>query len=1162
MKLVKLEFNGFKSFYDKTKIDFHSSINAIVGPNGCGKSNIIDAIKWVMGEQNPRNLRAMTMDEVISNGGETLKPLGMAEVSIVISANGTGYEEINVKRRLFRSGQSEYYINNVPCRLKDITELFVDTGIGARAYSIIGQGKVESIIMSKPEGKREVIEEVAGIGKYKLRRKETQSRIESTRNNLTVVRESQAEILRQIKSLKKQAQDAEKYKKVADEIEQIEYKVLVKKKNELVKSKTDTESMHKNIDNDISDHLQTLGGLKLNREDTLAVIENIDKEADILKNKYFEDTKKLQSVDNEIELVNREETTLYETISTIKTDLINSLKEIQNIKNITVQKHNDLKSTLISLQEKQNELSVKQKLTDSYKYDLITKKQEYKQHREGLLKSLDEYGSVKTKVVGIEKDVKELESRIYRLNKEKTDVQNRISLNTAKLRHHENELRKNVVSYTEVGGNLNNVSKDLNVLQSSKNELISKLEKYREPYNQAKSDLTAIEKIQLNYEWLPNEFSKFILNHKGREVVGLLADFIDVAQSYDKAVEAALGEKLKWAVINNLSEGFELIDLVNKQRTGKGTFLPLNLFNDKPTELHDKIDLKPLLDVIEVDHKISSLLSSLLDKVFITDSLQSIQNIDQKLKSGYSFVTLGGDYIDSSGFISGGDSSEGVFERKREIDQLSDRISELSQKIGEVDTKLRSTESKYHSLSALKIQQEAKLKELEIKEAGLNKDIINLKNICKSELDNLDSIVFETKSYQAERGNKVLSLSDLSKYINELELKKTQFETGFKNLDSELKELEDKDQQISTFVNQSKVEIAGLKEKINGLEQELSYYLLRQKELGIKIIIQQSDFKKLTYKKAGIVRSKIALGKDKEDIKARISVDNENMSISSEKKREIEQEILSYDRKISQVSEQIDALNKSSSELDLRLNSIDIELKHLSSTKDLNGLQYSVDELDFVAEEMENKLEGLKGRLQRFGPVNLLAPDEYLKLEDRNKFLTEQVEDLENAMDSLSKAINKLDRESKARFKETFDQVNEKFLELFPQIFRGGEGKLELTDSDDLLNTGVEVYVRPKGKKFQSINLLSGGEKALSAITLILSACFIKPAPFLLFDEIDAPLDDSNTRSFLEVIKQISMQSQILLITHNKNTMHDVNYLIGITSQVPGTSKVVSVELH
>ncbi|NIP30855.1 MAG: AAA family ATPase, partial [Candidatus Dadabacteria bacterium] len=878
MKLVKIEFNGFKSFYEKTKIDFHSNINAIVGPNGCGKSNIIDAIKWVMGEQNPRNLRAMTMEEVISNGGETLKPLGMAEVSIVISSNGTGYEEINVKRRLFRSGQSEYYINNVPCRLKDITELFVDTGVGARAYSIIGQGKVESIIMSKPEGKREVIEEVAGIGKYKLRRKETQSRIESTKNNLTVVRESQSEILRQIKSLKKQAQDAERYKQIAEQIEQIENKVLVKNKNELIKSKTEIESMRQSVGADISNHLQTVGGLKSSREDTLCVIENIDREADILKNKYFEDTKKLQSLDNEIELTKREETTLYETISTIRTDLINCLKEIQNIKNITAQKHSELKSTLITLQEKQNELSVKQKLTDSYKNDLITKKQEYKQHREGLLKSLDEYGSVKTKVVGIEKDVKELESRIYRLKKEKADIENKISLNTARLRHHENELRKTVLSYTDVGRKLNNTSKELDMLQRSQYELMSNLEDYRDQYSQAKSELAAIEKIQSNYEWLPNEISKFILDHKGKEVVGLLADFIDVDQSYDKAVEAALGEKLKWTVINNLSDGFELIDLVNRQRTGKGTFLPLNLFKDKSTEIQDKIDLKPLLEVIEADHKIGYLLSSLLDKVYITDSLRSIQNIDEKLKSGYSFVTLGGDYIDSSGFISTGDSSEGVFERKREIDQLSGRTSELIRKIQELDTELSSIQTKSNSLSTIKSQLEANLKELEIKEAGLNKDVINLKNICKSDLDSLDSIVFETKSYQAERGNKVLSLSDLGKYINELELKKTQFETGFKNLDSELRELEDKDQQISTYVNQSKVEIAGLKEKINGLEQELSYYLLRQKELGIKIIIQQSDFKKLTYKKAGIVRSKIALGRDKEDLKAHIAIDSENMS--------------------------------------------------------------------------------------------------------------------------------------------------------------------------------------------------------------------------------------------------------------------------------------------
>ncbi len=1162
MKLLKLEFNGFKSFYDKTKIDFHSNINAIVGPNGCGKSNIIDAIKWVLGEQNPRNLRAMTMEEVISNGGETHKPLGMAEVSLVVSSNGSGYEEINVKRRLFRSGQSEYYINNVPCRLKDITELFVDTGVGARAYSIIGQGKVESIITSKPEGKREVIEEVAGIGKYKLRRKETQNKIELTKNNLTVVRESQSEILRQIKSLKRQAHDAEKYKQLAQEIEEIDNKVLAKKKIQLEQSRTQSQSQQNDIGNDISRQNEILADLQKNREQTLSVIDGIEKESDILKNKYFEDTKKLQTIDNEIELVNREERTLYETIATIKSDLINSLKEIENIKNTTAQKHSELKSTLIILQEKQNELSVKQELTDSYKNDLVTKRQEYKDHREGLLKSLDEYGSVKTKVVSIEKDVKELESRIYRLKKEKEDIQIKSALSTADLRYNENELKNIVSNKTVVRSKLEVLSKELCMLVDSKKEVKSKLDNLRDQYNQAKSDLTAIEKIQSNYEWLPSDIGNFILEHKGREVVGLMADFISVSENYDKAVEAALGEKLTWTIINNLNEAYDLIDLLRDQEAGKGTFVPLDIYNNKSIHDTETLDLQPLVDVIEVDGQIKSLARNLLNKVYITESLNSINNLEQKLNSGYSFVTLSGDYIDCSGFISGGNSSHGVFERKREMEQLFQTTTKLNQSIDELETELGSIEEKIESLTSEKINHESTLRQLDIREAEISKDIINLKNICRNYSQNYDSIVFEVGNYEAERGNKVLSLSDLSKYINELELKKTRFETGFKNLDAELKELEDKDQHISSYVNQGKVEIAGLKEKINGIEQELSYYLLRQKELGIKIIIQQSDFKILMYKKAGIVKGIIDFGKDKVLLKEKIDIDHKNLNTISERKKEIEQQLAAYDTKISQVSSDLQTLNKSSTELDLALNSIDMELKHLLSDKDLNSLDYSSEHLDFDTEEMENKLLGLKNRLERFGPVNLLAPEEYLKLEDRNKFLTDQVEDLENAMESLRKAINKLDKESKTRFKETYDLVSEKFNEIFPQIFKGGEGKLELTDPDDLLNTGVEVYVRPKGKKFQSINLLSGGEKALSAITLILSACFIKPAPFLLLDEIDAPLDDNNTRSFLEVVKEISKKSQILLITHNKNTMHDVNYLIGITSQEPGTSKVVSVELH
>jgi chromosome segregation protein len=1162
MKLIKLEFNGFKSFYDKTKIDFHTNMNAIVGPNGCGKSNIIDAIKWVMGEQNPRNLRAMTMEEVISNGGETLKPLGMAEVSIVISANGTGYEEINVKRRLFRSGQSEYYINNVPCRLKDITELFVDTGIGARAYSIISQGKVESIITSKPEGKREVIEEVAGIGKYKLRRKETYSRIESTRNNLTIVKESQSEILRQIKSLKKQADDAEKYKKISQEIEQIEKKVLAKKKKELEQIKNITESKSLSTKNDISEKSNIIAGLQNSRKHTVENIDKVDREIESLKNEYFEDTKKMQSIENNIELNHREQTILTDTVSTINTDKNNSVNEIENIEKITFQKQSELKLLISSVVEKESELLEKQRLTDSYKHDLTNKRQEYKQYREGLLRSLDEYGSVKTRVVGIEKDVNELESRIYRLKKEKMQIRKKISLNTADLRLNENELKNVVAGKISLGDKLRKLENELTRSKDTKINLESSLRNYREQFNQAKSHLTAIEKIQTNYEWLPSELSKFIVEHKGREVLGLLADYISVSKKYDKAVEAALGEKLKWSVINNLSEAFSLINSLRNQKTGKGTFVPLDVYHKKSAKEHEELSLVPLINAIEVNPTVSSLVANLLYKIYIVDSLDSISNIKERLEKGYSFVTLGGDYIDSSGFISGGLSSEGVFERKREIEQLTTKSSELNNQINILESELSTLEIKLDNCGTLKQNLETELRALDIKEAEIRKDLINLKDINNGNRENYRSVVFEINSYESEKGNKVLSLADLSKYINELELKKTRFETGFKNLDKELRELEDKDSEISLFVNQSKVDIAALKERINGLEQELSYYLLRKNELSLKVIIQKSDFEKLNYSKAGIVKKLLKQGVDKKLINAKINKDSEIISNFSAKKKQIEEELKGHDQKISVISSELEELKNSSAQFDLELNSVDIEIKHLITSRDIEDTEYTRDQLDFNMLEMENKLVSLKNRLERFGPVNLLAPEEYLKLEDRNKFLTEQVQDLENAMDSLRKAINKLDRESKTRFKETYDLVSDKFNEIFPQIFRGGEGKLQLTDPDDLLNTGVEVYVRPKGKKFQSINLLSGGEKALSAITLILSACFIKPAPFLLLDEIDAPLDDSNTRSFLDVIKKISKQSQVLLITHNKNTMHDVNYLIGITSQEPGTSKIVSVELH
>jgi len=1163
MKLKKLEFTGFKSFYDKTEIDFHNDINCIVGPNGCGKSNVIDAIKWVMGEQNPRNLRAMSMDEIISNGGETLKPLSMAEVSIVISNNGKGYDEINVKRRLFRSGLSEYYINEVPCRLKDITELFVDTGVGARAYSIIGQGKVENIITSKPEGKREVIEEVAGIGKYKLRRKETQSRIESTKQNLAIIKESQSEILRQIKSLKKQADDAEKYKVIASEVELLENKILSKKITDLNENKKNIEKEGLILKDQLSNKSSILTSYNSENNSLHNNIRQIDNNIENTRNYLTEFTKELHLIENKIEMNTREELSITDNIEKWNVEKKNHSREIADIDKLVSSKKSEFITLTDRLTSKENEISRYKIKIDNFKNELAAKKLDYQKHREGLLDSLNEYGSLKSKVVGFEQEIRDLDSRIIRINKDRSSIYSDIATTRSELNIIQDKLRCVVKDRISLSVKKLKIEKEYNKLFINRSELESELKKNEEELGQSSSRLQALENIQNNYEWLPEEISKFILERKGSDIIGVLADFVSVSEKYEKALEAALGERLEWALVDNIQNAVNLIELLKNRTVGRATFYPIKQYISESHLTHEiGGSIIPLVNLITVQKIEKNLVENILKDVYLIDSFDNISIIEQRLRQGHSFVTIEGDYIDSNGFVSGGFFSDGVFERKREIQKLTVLSDNLEKEVNKFKTEINKSQIKLDNLHSNKNDISVYLRELEIKEVEFRKDIYNLKEVLNRNIQKQSIVKFELAGYIIEKDEKALLLRTLSHDISEVETKKSQLENNFKNLENILGNLELQDEFIKSELTENQVEVASIKERLKSINQDISYNLHRREELNVKLLFYQSEIETLNYSRSKLVRIIIDSKMKREEIKERVNKYSKSIEELQKDRTQVETKYLNLQDNKSNIEKEIEELKNKSVEIDLKLNSLELEIRHITETLKDSECDFSSEELDFEITIMEEKLSRLTSKLDKFGPVNLLAPEEYLKLEDRNKFLTEQIEDLEEAMISLKKAISKIDHESKQRFKETFDQVREKFTQLFPRIFKGGEGKLELTEPDDLLNTGVEVYVRPKGKKFQSINLLSGGEKALCAITLILSACFIKPAPFLLLDEIDAPLDDTNTQSFIDVIKDISHESQILLITHNKKTMLDVNYLIGITSQDPGTSKVVSVELH
>jgi len=1174
MKITSLEINGFKSFYNKTKIRFPNQLSAIVGPNGCGKSNIIDAIRWILGEQNPRQLRADAMEQLISNGSELLKPLGMAEVSLILEqVPNYNFEEVEIKRRVFRSGESEYYLNGVSCRLKDITDIFIDTGSGARAHSVIGQGSVEKLITAKPEEKRTLIEEVAGIRKYKIRRRETETRIKTTKENLSRIQDMTNEVKRQMDTLSLQARQAEEFRELSEEERKLEsiilsaklYK-LEKRKNTILDEKTSIERIISDTEKEsisITNHFKTLNVQFTNLEESLK---------DMERETYITRTN-LQAKASSQELLRNEVSSIDKFIEKIESEAVLLSNETGRIAEQLQTKRDMSKHVKDDLETEEGAISEKEKTLSIIKSKYAQTRDELRDIRTALFKTLNEYSSLKGSALGHEKELKELQSRKSVIENEYQEItQERKSAkgDILKLENvsQENEARKQ---------NITETNDKLTLTLSSLNEklrlVIEKSDSLKEDLNELSSRLNALKQIQSNYEWLPEGIRNFIIHNKGQGVLGTFSDFISVPEGYEKAVEAALGDTLKWILVNESSQALNAINSLKQDSIGRGTFVSIKDERIN-TEIYKSTgNIKSLFDIVQVENIRSNIIERTLKRVFLVSTIDEALQARREVNDNASFVTPEGDFLHSNGAISGGPAQPGVLERKREIENLTAAIKKLQAEIDSTASEIQANDREIQNVNDRIKDYNSRLIEIDIKEAETRKDIDNLKGYLEKIEKRIELVANNLEQIGSEIGENAILIDESDSKIKVLDVEKIDLEHNLAAIEDKTQNEEQEERNLERDIADRKVTCASLREKERSLYEDLVELDIRRNDINKRIDIESSmiDEKK---------QEKLSL-RDKEgntvieinELENKLKEKEEELTLKNNKRRTLQEEISITSEKRENLNSQLSDIRLKNNSFEIDLNTVQIEIENITDTLRRND-SFDMDNksemspedegelLDIDLNIEEPRLIRLQQKIERFGPVNLLAPEEYNKLEERHTFLTEQVDDLLQAISSLGKAISKIDKESEKRFKEAFEIMDAKFQEIFPRLFRGGEGKLILTDPHDLLETGVEVMIRPGGKKFQSINLLSGGEKALAAIALIISACLIKPAPFLLFDEIDAPLDDINTSYFMELIKEIDKNSQVVLITHNKKTMQEVHSLIGITSNKSGTSTVVSVELN
>lgn len=1168
MRIKSLELIGFKSFYEKTVIQFNSGISAVVGPNGCGKSNILDAIRWALGEQNPRRIRADGMEEVIGHGGESLKPLGMAEVSLVITdVPKNNFDEVVIKRRLFRSAESEYYINGTPCRLKDITEMFIDTGIGARAYSNISQGKIEHLIITKPEERRGLVEEVAGILKYKTRRRETESRMESTRENLRRLRDVINEVNRQMHTLSRQAKDAEEFKRLSQEAKNLELKILRSRLCELQRERrtlSDEKSETENAIHRLEERIRSKEAI-FSAFESKAVL--LEQKLEDLEKETYKIKSDLQAKESLQELVRNETSSIDEFIEKLESES-KFLKEAKwKIETQASNKRSDLGKVGIDLSSKEAQVKEREEALSNHKEEGIKIRTELEATRKMVFETLDKSSSLKGIAFGYEKELNELKSRRERIKKEVEDVEREkesthsliseleLALKNIQERRSQIEEKKKSAEFS-----LSEINTDQE-LKKNENTVLG------ERLKEAHSRLTVLRQIQSNYEWLPEKIRRFILQKKGNGILGLVADFISVPKGYEKAIEAAFGEKLQWALVIESEQALSAIESLRELSIGRGTFIPVTSTRKNGDFKKNGKDILPLWEIIKVEGTDSTVIENMLKGVFVVPSIREALGLRDEMEEGTTFVTPDGDLLDSTGAISGGFAQEGVFERKREIEELSAESSTLEEEISRLSKEMELNQAAIEKLKSRGEELEKESVESEIKDAEVKKDITNLRdNLLRTER-RYEVIECDLNGFHSEIEEKEIKLAEIRATLERLQEEKAILEKRFEELEGKVQKSEEDERSLARDITNLRVENATLIEKEKSIKEDLDELEKRGKEIEEKIELETIEVERKKEEKQGLIKTDEDARNEVKNLLGVLIENEEELSLAENQKNDLQHEIKTVQEEREKLRQEINSTKEKSNALGLQLNTINIEIEHIEEAIRRSGFDLNQVDSEAPADfsydsEQDGELKNLKERIEKFGPVNLLAPEEYKDLDERQKFLSEQMDDLENALSSLRKAINKIDKESEKRFIETFEIINKKFQHIFTRLFRGGEAKLILTNPEDMLQTGVEVMVRPRGKRFQSVNLLSGGEKTLSAIALIISACFVKPAPFLLFDEIDAPLDDVNTSQFVDLLKDIAKESQVILITHNKKTMQAVNALIGITSDKPGVSKVVSVELR
>lgn len=1178
MYLKSIEVQGFKSFANKIVFEFHNGITGIVGPNGSGKSNVGDAVRWVLGEQSAKQLRGGNMQDVIFSGTETRKPLGFASVAITLDNSDhkldIDYEEVTVTRRLYRSGESEYLLNGSHCRLKDINELFYDTGIGKEGYSIIGQGQIDKILSGKPEERRELFDEAAGIVKFKRRKNTALKKLDEEQQNLVRVTDILSELTRQLGPLEKQSETAKIYLKKKEELKVLDVNMFLIETKHIRQQMLEVEEKYQNSYQELSDIQKAYEKTKEEYEQIEKDLEKLDGKIQSLRETSNHHLLQKQQMESEIQILKEQIRAAHvsdqhyqERVSVIEIELQNREEEVSKYLEEKQDLEVQLKIVFSKKMEEQTKLEKLQKEMDQCSHFIENAKNE-------IIDILNNRASTKGKMQRYDAMLEQIGIRKAQLNQRVLKLKSDESEQNEIIRAHKESYVKINERMDILNQEYQNVEHKIHSARTILDDQNKQFEKLQMSYHRESSRLESMRNLAERYDGYGNSIRKVMEQRTNQQgIKGVVADLMKVKKKYEVAVETALGGSIQNIVTDNEQTAKYMIEYLKKNRYGRATFLPLtnmriNSFTTK-SALQETGVIGLADTLVETEEQYRVLMSQLLGRTLVVDTIDHAIVIGKKYNHALRIVTLEGESLSPGGSMTGGafKNSSNLLGRRREIEELERIVSNLKHEIQTMQNTISQNRDERNKLrDSLTILGE----ELQKLQLAQNTEKMSISQ-AEAKIREIRSGYGQLKGEGREIESQILEIENSSSSIKEMledSLAKEKEQEELVNQQQLILERkQSQETQLLQVLHEIQLESAAIEQKQDFLLENLARIgkegkMLKEEYASLKSSLENGN-QILKGKEEEIVK----IESDIEEVVLKIEEENTQLQLQLQEKEVLNGKHKTFFQRRDELSEKMNLMDKECFRLNSQKEKLEErqegQISYLWEEYEITPNQANTYLVDEIPERsvVRKQIGDLKESIRKLGHVNVNAIEEYKEISERHTFLSAQHNDLVQAAETLKKIIAELDDGMRRQFKEKFEQIRKEFDKVFKQLFGGGKGTLELMEDADVLEAGIRIISQPPGKKLQNMMQLSGGEKALTAIALLFAIQNLKPSPFCLLDEIEAALDDSNVTRFAQYLHKLTKNTQFIIITHRRGTMNAADRLYGITMQEKGVSTLVSVNL-